>query len=80
MKRKTTYTPLQLSLVLLLCLLLPCAAWAEEFYEEMPELLRMSDRIVVMCEGVKTGELSIEEASQEKIIDLQDKKQKEKLL
>ena len=35
---------------------------------EMPELLRMSDRIVVMCEGVKTGELSIEEATQEKIM------------
>ena len=37
---------------------------------EMPELLRMSDRVVVMCEGVKTGELSIEEASQEKIMTL----------
>ena len=37
---------------------------------EMPELLRMSDRIVVMCEGHKTGELSIEEATQEKIMAL----------
>ncbi|MDI9521479.1 MAG: sugar ABC transporter ATP-binding protein [Bacillota bacterium] len=37
---------------------------------EMPELLRMSDRIVVMCEGEKTGELSIEEATQEKIMAL----------
>ena len=37
---------------------------------EMPELLRMSDRIVVMCEGVKTGEMSIEEATQEKIMTL----------
>ena len=37
---------------------------------EMPELLRMSDRVVVMCEGVKTGELSIEEATQEKIMTL----------
>jgi ribose transport system ATP-binding protein len=37
---------------------------------DMPELLRMSDRIVVMCEGVKTGELSIEEATQEKIMAL----------
>ena len=37
---------------------------------EMPELLRMSDRIVVMCEGVKTGELPIEEATQEKIMAL----------
>jgi len=37
---------------------------------EMPELLRMSDRIVVMCEGVKTGELSIEDATQEKIMTL----------
>ena len=40
---------------------------------EMPELLRMSDRIVVMCEGVKTGELSIEEATQEKIMTLATK-------
>ena len=40
---------------------------------EMPELLRMSDRIVVMCEGVKTGELSIEEATQEKIMALATK-------
>ena len=37
---------------------------------EMPELLRMSDRIVVMCEGEKTGELPIEEATQEKIMAL----------
>ena len=40
---------------------------------EMPELLRMSDMIVVMCEGVKTGELPIEEASQEKIMTLATK-------
>ena len=37
---------------------------------EMPELLRMSDRILVMCEGVKTGELDIGEATQEKIMAL----------
>ena len=37
---------------------------------DMPELLRMSDRIIVMCEGAKTGELSIEEATQEKIMAL----------
>nr|WP_085953443.1 sugar ABC transporter ATP-binding protein [Lachnoclostridium phytofermentans] len=35
---------------------------------ELTEILRMSDRIVVMCEGNKTGELSIEEASQENIM------------
>lgn len=35
---------------------------------ELTEILRMSDRILVMCEGEKTGELSIEEASQEKIM------------
>ena len=40
---------------------------------ELPELLRMSDRIVVMCEGSKTGELSIEEATQEKIMTLATK-------
>lgn len=37
---------------------------------EMPELLRMSDRVVVMCEGNKTGELDISEATQEKILTL----------
>lgn len=35
---------------------------------EMTEILRMSDRIVVMCEGKKTGEMSIKEATQEKIM------------
>ena len=37
---------------------------------EMSEILRMSDRIVVMCEGKKTGELKIEETTQEKIMNL----------
>lgn len=37
---------------------------------EMPEILRMSDRIVVMCEGKKTGEIDIAEASQESIMHL----------
>jgi ribose transport system ATP-binding protein len=37
---------------------------------EMPELLRMSDRLVVMCEGRVTGELDIAEATQEKIMTL----------
>lgn len=37
---------------------------------ELPELLRMSDRIVVMCEGRVTGELDISEASQERIMHL----------
>lgn len=36
---------------------------------EMTEILRMSDRIVVMCEGRKTGELNIEDATQEKIME-----------
>jgi len=35
---------------------------------EMTEILRMSDRIIVMCEGRKTAEIGIEEASQEKIM------------
>ncbi len=35
---------------------------------EMTEILRMSDRIVVMCEGKKTGEIDISEASQEIIM------------
>lgn len=37
---------------------------------ELPEILGMSDRIVVMHEGRKTGELTREEASQEKIMKL----------
>ncbi|MCF0145985.1 MAG: sugar ABC transporter ATP-binding protein [Eubacterium sp.] len=37
---------------------------------EMTEILRMSDRIIVMCEGKKTGELDIAEVSQEKIMNL----------
>lgn len=37
---------------------------------ELPELLGMSDRIYVMCEGRITGELNREEASQEKIMAL----------
>lgn len=35
---------------------------------ELTEVLRMSDRIMVMCEGRKTGELDISEATQEKIL------------
>lgn len=35
---------------------------------EMPEILGMSDRIIVMCEGKVTGELSRAEATQEKIL------------
>ena len=35
---------------------------------EMTEILRMSDRIIIMCEGRKTGELAIEEATQERIM------------
>ena len=37
---------------------------------ELPEVLRMSDRIIVMCEGRKTGELDIAEATQENIMQL----------
>lgn len=37
---------------------------------ELPELLRMSDRIIVMCEGCITGEMNIEDATQEKIMTL----------
>lgn len=36
---------------------------------ELPEILRMSDRIIVMCEGRVTGELNIGEATQEKIME-----------
>jgi ribose transport system ATP-binding protein len=37
---------------------------------EMTEILRLSDRIVVMCEGKKTGEIDISEATQENIMNL----------
>ena len=37
---------------------------------ELPEILRMSDRIVVMCEGRITGELNPREATQERIMQL----------
>jgi len=37
---------------------------------ELPEILGMSDRIIVMHEGKLTGELSREEATQEKVITL----------
>ena len=35
---------------------------------EMPEILGMSDRVVVFYEGRKTGELEREEATQERIM------------
>ena len=35
---------------------------------EMTEILRMSDRVIVMCEGRKTGEIDIAEATQENIM------------
>lgn len=35
---------------------------------ELPEILNMSDRVIVMCDGMITGELSREEATQEKIM------------
>lgn len=37
---------------------------------EMPELIGMSDRIIVMCEGKMTGELKKDEYSQHKILEL----------
>jgi len=37
---------------------------------ELPEILRMSHRIIVMCEGRVTGELTADEATQEKIMTL----------
>jgi ribose transport system ATP-binding protein len=37
---------------------------------ELPEILRMSHRIIVMCEGRITGELLAEEATQERIMTL----------
>ena len=36
---------------------------------ELPEILGMSDRIIVMCDGRITGEFSIKDATQEKIME-----------
>ena len=43
---------------------------------EMPEILGMSDRIVIMCNGKVTGELNRHEASQEGILELAMEKSK----
>ena len=37
---------------------------------ELPELIGISDRIIVMCEGRISGELEKKDFSQEKILDL----------
>lgn len=43
---------------------------------EMPEILGMSDRIIIMCNGKVTGELSREEATQERILEFAMEKQR----
>lgn len=35
---------------------------------DLTEIFRMSDRVIVMCEGKKTGDFNIEDATQEKIM------------
>ena len=35
---------------------------------ELPEIMTVCDRVVVMCEGKKTAEIDIAEATQEKIM------------
>ncbi len=47
---------------------------------ELPEILRMSDRIAVMCEGRITGEIPIHEASQERIMELATLRRQETLV
>ena len=42
---------------------------------ELPEVLRLSHRVLVMCEGRITGELSAAEATQERIMDLATRRQ-----
>jgi inositol transport system ATP-binding protein len=37
---------------------------------ELPEVLGMSDRVIVMHEGIQKGELSREEANQERILEV----------
>ena len=36
----------------------------------VPEVLGIADRIIVMCDGRVTGELDIQDATQEKILEL----------
>jgi ribose transport system ATP-binding protein len=43
---------------------------------ELPEILRMSDRIIVMCEGRITGELAWKDATQERIMQLATQREK----
>lgn len=43
---------------------------------EMPEILGMSDRVIIMCNGRVTGELSRSEATQEGILELAMEKSK----
>lgn len=47
---------------------------------ELPEILRMSHRVVVMCEGRITGELNYEEATQENIMKLATLRNSEKVI
>ena len=45
--------------------------WKDRIFQiihEMPEILGMSDRVVVMCNGRVTGEFNREEASEEAIM------------
>jgi ribose transport system ATP-binding protein len=47
---------------------------------DLPEVLRMSDRILTMCEGRVTGELDISEASQERVMELATRRRQEVLI
>ena len=42
---------------------------------ELPEILRMSDKVIIMCEGSITGELGIENISQEKVMQYATKRE-----
>ncbi len=46
---------------------------------ELPEILRMSHRILVMCEGTVTGVLSADEATQESVMELATARSEEKV-
>ncbi len=46
---------------------------------ELPEVLRMSDRVIIMCEGRITGAMNIEEANQENIMRSATDRQEEDL-
>ena len=68
------FKSIQSTIFVAVSVLVLCAVLAAEgksiimISSEMTEILRMSDRIIVMCEGKVTGNIDISEATQEHIM------------